>query len=149
MWVDQYGYAPSEKDVEALFADFIPRQLECLAEYSELIPGVTATVEIMRQRGMKIGTTTGYTRPMLDLLLQKAAAQGYAPESSVCPDDVGRGRPFPWMCYRNAIQLQVYPLEACVKIGDAVSDIEEGLNAGMWAIGVTRTGNMIGLTEAE
>lgn len=147
MWADRYERLPSEQDVQQLFADFIPLQLDCLAEYSELIPGLTAIVQLMRQRGMKIGTTTGYTRPMLDLLLEKAAAQGYVPESSVCPDDVGRGRPFPWMCYKNAIELQVYPLAACVKIGDTVSDVEEGLNAGMWTIGVTRTGNMIGLTE--
>jgi phosphonoacetaldehyde hydrolase len=32
-----------------------------------------------------------------------------------------------------------------VKIGDTISDIEEGRNAGMWTIGLTRTGNLIGL----
>jgi len=98
---------------------------------------------------MKIGSTTGYTRPMLDLLLETAAAQGYVPDCAVCPDDVGAGRPFPWMCYRNAVLLNVYPMEALVKIGDTVSDIEEGLNAGMWSVGVVRTGNEIGLTEAD
>jgi len=36
-----------------------------------------------------------------------------------------------------------------VKIGDTPSDIEEGLNAGMWTIGVTRTGNEAGLTVEE
>jgi phosphonoacetaldehyde hydrolase len=36
-----------------------------------------------------------------------------------------------------------------VKIGDTISDIEEGSNAGMWTIGIARTGNMIGLTAEE
>ena len=55
----------------------------------------------------------------------------------------------PWMCYLNAIRLQEFPLAAFVKIGDTPNDIEEGLNAGMWTIGITRTGNEVGLTEAE
>jgi phosphonoacetaldehyde hydrolase len=49
------------------------------------------------------------------------------------------------MLARNAQLLNVYPPSSCVKIGDTISDIEEGLNAGMWTIGLTRTGNMIGL----
>jgi phosphonoacetaldehyde hydrolase len=53
------------------------------------------------------------------------------------------------MCYLNAIQLQVYPLQAMVKIGDTVSDIHEGLNAGMWTIGLTRSGNLLGLSSDE
>ena len=50
---------------------------------------------------------------------------------------------------RNAQLLGVYPPASCVKIGDTVSDIEEGKNAGMWTIGLTRTGNLIGLDAAS
>jgi phosphonoacetaldehyde hydrolase len=53
------------------------------------------------------------------------------------------------MCYRNAILLGAYPLWHCVKIGDTPSDIGEGLNAGMWTIGITITGNEVGLSQAE
>ena len=53
------------------------------------------------------------------------------------------------MYYRNAIALGVYPLWACVKVGDTPSDIAEGLNAGMWTIGITRTGNEVGLSKVE
>jgi phosphonoacetaldehyde hydrolase len=53
------------------------------------------------------------------------------------------------MCYRNAIDLKVYPLEAIVKIGNTITDVEEGLNAGMWTIGVAGTGNFVGLSERE
>jgi phosphonoacetaldehyde hydrolase len=62
---------------------------------------------------------------------------------------VPAGRPAPWMCYLNAIRLGAYPLAAMVKIGDTLSDIAEGRNAGMWTIGLTQSGNMLGLTEMQ
>jgi phosphonoacetaldehyde hydrolase len=36
-----------------------------------------------------------------------------------------------------------------VKIGDTSVDIGEGLNGGMWSVGVAVTGNEVGLTVAE
>ena len=47
------------------------------------------------------------------------------------------------------MQLGVYPFEACVKVDDTIPGIEEGLNAGMWTIGLAKTGNEIGLNEEE
>lgn len=143
------GGPPDEKAVEDLFAAFIPLQMQCLAAYSAVIPGVAATVAELHARGIMIGSTTGYTRPMLDLLLARAAEEGYRPDCALCPEDAGAGRPWPWMCYLNAIQLRAYPMHTMIKIGDTLSDIEEGLNAGMWTIGIARTGNMIGLTPEE
>src|SRR5580658_7608305 len=140
---------PAEPAVQDLFAAFIPMQMDCLAACSAVIPGVTATVEELRARGIKIGSTTGYTRPMLDVLLATAAAEGYQPDCALCPDDTVAGRPWPWMCYLNAIRLRSYPTHTMIKVGDTVSDIEEGTNAGMWTVGIVRTGNMIGLTAEE
>lgn len=146
-WEEQHRSPPGEPDVESLFCEFIPQQMDCLAQHSTLIPGVVETVQRLRHRGLKIGSTTGYTRPMLEILLRHAASQGYTPDCALCPDDVGAGRPLPWMIYENAVRMKVYPLEAIVKVGDTMSDIEEGLNAGTWAVAVAQTGNMIGLTE--
>jgi phosphonoacetaldehyde hydrolase len=126
--------------------------MEVLAGYSTVISGVVDAVEAMRAmraRGMKIAGTTGYTRPMLDSLETIAARQGYRTDRSLAPEDAGGGRPFPWMCYRLAMDLRIYPLSACVKIGDTESDMAEGLNAGMWTIGVTRSGNAVGLSEDD
>ena len=148
-WAQQYDSQPQQADIEELYAQFIPLQMDCLLEYSQLIEGVAETVERFRSKGLKIASTTGYTRPMLENLLITAAEQGYRPDQSLCPEDVGAGRPHPYMCYRLAIDLKVYPLWTCVKIGDTESDIAEGLNAGMWTIGVTRTGNMVGLSETD
>ena len=78
-----------------------------------------------------------------------AAEQGYESDCAVTPDEVAAGRPFPWMIFTNAIRLQVEQFEAIVKIGDTVIDIEEGLRAGVWTIGVARTGNLIGLSAKD
>jgi phosphonoacetaldehyde hydrolase len=36
-----------------------------------------------------------------------------------------------------------------VKIGDTPADMREAVNAGMWAVGVTESGNEVGLTPQE
>jgi phosphonoacetaldehyde hydrolase len=148
-WSDAHGSLPEEKDVERLFTEFIPLQSEVLARHSHIIGGVAETAERLRSRGLKIGATTGYTRPMLDILLACAAEEGYHPDLSLCPDDVGAGRPFPWMCLRIALEFRIGATSAAVKVGDTVSDIQEGLNAGMWTVGVTATGNEIGLSASD
>jgi phosphonoacetaldehyde hydrolase len=148
-WRRRAGHSAVEADVEALFAEFLPRQMEVLEEFSQVIGGVAGVAEILRSRGLKLGSTTGYTRPMLDLLVARAAAQGYRPDLAYCPDDVGRGRPLPWMCWRIAQQFHLPAAAVALKVGDTVSDIEEGLNAGMWTVGVAATGNEVGLTSAE
>jgi phosphonoacetaldehyde hydrolase len=139
----------SRADVDALYADFIPRQMESLAAHSDVIRGVSDTIARLRSRGLKIGSTTGYNRAMLDRVAAHARTQGYAPDCALCPDDVGGGRPMPWMCYEAAVRLRVFPLWTLVKIGDTEADIAEGRNAGTWTIGIARTGNEVGLSESD
>ena len=148
-WQEIKGAPPNDDDVEAMFEQFVPLQLDCLADYSELIPGCLETVAACRKRGYKIGSTTGYTSEMMDILQGEAKKRGYEPDSTVCAAQVPAGRPEPWMCLENARNLRVYPMEACVKVDDTLPGIDEGLNAGMWTIGLTKTGNEIGLTEEE
>ncbi len=148
-WRQAHGRNPSEEDVETMFKEFVPLQLQCLAQYAGLIPGTLEAVADFRRRGLKIGSTTGYTGEMMTLLQAEAAKRGYAPDSTVCATQVPAGRPHPFMCLQNAINLQLYPTEAFVKVGDTLPDIEEGLNAGMWTAGLAKTGNEMGLTEAE
>jgi phosphonoacetaldehyde hydrolase len=143
------GHTPAPADIEEIYQAFIPLQFSCLGEYSGLIPGVVDAVQRFRGRSLKIGSTTGYTRAMLDLLLEKSARAGYKPDCSIAPEDVGVGRPHPFMLYETAVRLQVYPLAAIAKVGDTPADIEEGLNAGAWSIGVAATGNAIGLSCAD
>jgi phosphonoacetaldehyde hydrolase len=148
-WRAAHGASPVERDVEELYASFIPAQIDCIERHSSVIRGVPEAVAQMRARGLSIGSTTGYTREMLDRILPVAAVGGYAPDFTITPDEAGGGRPAPWMCFELMRRMNVYPPRACVKIGDTAVDIEEGRNAGMWTIGITATGNEVGLTEAE
>jgi phosphonoacetaldehyde hydrolase len=148
-WQEAHGRPPGDADVDRMFAEFVPLQLACLSEYSALIPGTLEAVAAMRAQGMKIGSTTGYTREMMEINLRDAKLQGYEPDATVCATDVPAGRPYPYMCLQNAIQLQVSTVEACVKVDDTVPGVEEGLAAGMWTVGLAVSGNEIGLPLAE
>jgi phosphonoacetaldehyde hydrolase len=148
-WQEAHGRLPNDDDVQAMFEDFVPRQLECLSTYSELIPGALETVAALRQRGVKIGSTTGYTTEMTAINLRDAARQGYEPDSTVSASEMPSGRPYPFMCLQNAVNLQVDCVQACVKVDDTVPGVEEGLNAGMWSVGLAVSGNEVGLTLAD
>jgi phosphonoacetaldehyde hydrolase len=134
---------------DRLYPELEREMLVQVAARTDLIPGVAAAVAWLRAEGIAIGTTTGYSRVMLERILPAAAAQGYAPDAVVTPDDVPAGRPAPFMMYANALRLGVWPLSRFVKVGDTPSDIAEGRNAGAWTIGVALTGNALGLTEPE
>jgi phosphonoacetaldehyde hydrolase len=67
----------------------------------------------------------------------------------LCASDIEEGRPAPWLIFENACRLGVYPMAAIAKIDDTFAGIEAGINAGTWTIAVARTGNEIGLSEAE
>lgn len=148
-WHEVHGAFPTDDDVGKMFEQFIPAQLKVLADYADLVPGCLAACAAFRSRGLKIGSTTGYTSEMMDILLREAAARGYTPDSTVCATQVPAGRPEPWMCLVNAMNFGIYPMEAIVKVGDTLPDIYEGLNAGMWTVGLTMTGNEMGMTQAE
>jgi len=148
-WKAAHGAPVSNQDIDTLFNNFVPMQISVLMEYATPIPGLIAIIKQLRGRGMKIGSTTGYIRSMMDILAPEAEKLGYSPDCIVCPDEVPGGRPYPWMCYQNAMQLGVFPMHAMIKVGDTLPDIEEGLNAGMWTVGLSLTGNLLGLNKEE
>lgn len=148
-WQETHGRLPNDDDVEAMFTDFVPLQLDCLSNYSALIPGTLEIIAELRSRGIKIGSTTGYLPDMMEINRRDAEKQGYVPDSTVCAGDVPAGRPYPYMCLQNVINLQITTVHACVKIDDTTPGVEEGLNAGMWTIGLAVSGNEVGLTLDE
>jgi phosphonoacetaldehyde hydrolase len=148
-WEAAHHKSPDADDVEALYRETEPMMVSAIYRHADLIHGLLETVAGMRQRGIKIGSCTGYTAPMMAVLAPLAEQQGYRPDVMKCSSDVPKGRPYPWMCYLNAIEMDVFPMSAMVKIGDTVSDIQEGLNAGMWTIGLTQSGNELGLSRED
>lgn len=148
-WREAKGNLPGDADVERMFEAFVPIQLGCLAEHAELIDGTVELVSALRARDIKIGSTTGYTTEMMDINLREAARQGYAPDATVCASDVPKGRPYPYMCFENAVRLDISDVRAVVKVDDTLPGIAEGRTAGMWTIGLALSGNEIGLPLAD
>jgi phosphonoacetaldehyde hydrolase len=148
-WRDAHGRSPNEDDVDRMFESFIPLQLACIADHADLIPGCLEAVAALRDRGIKIGSTTGYNTQMVEILAAEAGRRGFQPDATVCASDVSSGRPAPWMCMENLNRLNVYPVEAAVKVDDTIPGIEAGLNCGMWTIAVAKTGNELGLSREE
>jgi phosphonoacetaldehyde hydrolase len=148
-WVARYGAPAAESDVDAIYDRFLPLQVAVVEQHSALIPGALEAVQAMRARGMAIGSTTGYPRAVMAVAARAAEAQGYVPDCVVSADDTPKGRPGPFPALKALIEMAVSPVEAVVKIGDTVVDVEEGLNGGMWSVGITATGNEVGLGVEE
>lgn len=148
-WVKVHTAAPTEQDVIEMNNDFEKILFTILPDYTTPIPGAIELVERLRGRGIKIGSTTGYTKEMMEVVMPKAKEKGYSPDCCFTADDVKAGRPYPWMCYQNAMELNVYPMSKMIKVGDTVTDMKEGKNAGMWTVGVVLGSSELGLSEQE
>ncbi len=149
VWSEARGAQPTSADTERLYEAFHPIQIRMAVDRAEMIPGVLETIGWLRARDTMVATNTGYFREVLDAILPVAAEQGFEADSNVCATDVPEARPAPWMLVVNMLETGVYPAEAVVKVGDTIPDVEEGLNAGAWTVGVIESGNTIGLREEE
>jgi phosphonoacetaldehyde hydrolase len=139
----------TEDDVAEMYLALGAIQEDILPAYGELIEGTLEAAEQIRARGYRVGSTTGYPRSAGSIAAACAIRQGFAADVMICADEVPAGRPEPWMLLRAMEALRVYPPSAVVKVGDTKVDIGEALNAGAWAVGVSRTGNYVGLSEEE
>ncbi|WP_310630773.1 phosphonoacetaldehyde hydrolase [Paraburkholderia sp.] len=148
-WKDRYGHVPGDADIDAVYDVFVPRNVAVAAQYSDVIPGVAAVTKQLRADGVRIGSTTGYTREIIDQIVPGAARQGFEADSIVCTGDTPEGRPSPYMIYRTLPQLGVWRAREAIKVDDTEVGIEEGLNGGTWAVGVAVSGNAFGLSEDE
>lgn len=149
-WLARCGSPSSEADIDAIYERFMPMQIAKVGEYSQPIPGAVETLAWLRAQGLKIGSCSGYPRQVLDVLLPLAAANGIAPDYVVAGDELAAGgRPGPYMALANVLALGIGDVRACIKVDDTVPGIEEGRNAGMWCVGVTLSGNEVGLTAEE
>lgn len=150
LWVETYGKSPEEADIDALYSIYEEKQMSILDRFADIKPGVLETVAALREMGIKIGSTTGFTDEMMAVVVPKAAENGYAPDAWFTPNAVGNaGRPYPYMIYRNMEVLGVHSADQVVKVGDTISDIKEGKNAGVFTIGVVEGSSEMGVTKEE
>ncbi|MCA9067985.1 MAG: phosphonoacetaldehyde hydrolase [Planctomycetaceae bacterium] len=148
-WKSQFGHECSEADIDAMYADFLPLQKQVLKDHALVIDGIPEAIARCRDMGLKIGSSTGYTRELMEIVTPSAREQGYEPDCVLCVEDAPRGRPAPYLLFEAAKRLDVYPMWAIVKVDDTPVGIEAGRNAGCWTVGITRTGNCVGLSADE
>ena len=116
----------TEEDVVSIYKEFEKHLFASLEEYTTPIPGVIEVIEKLKRDGIKIGSTTGYTS-----------------------NNLPAGRPQPYMIYQNMIDLAIPSVQSVIKYGDTIADIKEGVNAGVWTVGVILGSNEMGLTQEE
>lgn len=145
----KYGRPYNENDVQARYADFQRFLFTTLRDYTGPIGKVVETIDALRAKGIKVGSTTGYTQSMMDVVIPAAAEKGYRVDNCVTSDNLPAGRPAPYMIYKNMCDLAIPSRFSVIKYGDTIADIKEGLSAGVWTVGVVLGSNELGLTEEE
>ena len=148
-WEAKHGRPFTDADIDHLYEVFTPMNAAVVPDFADFIPGALETVAALRARGLKIGSTTGYNRPIMDVVTRLASAAGYTPDNLVCAGDLAAGRPTPLMMYRCFADLGVWPPHTVVKVDDTGVGLAEGRNAGCWTVGVAVSGNAVGLSRPE
>jgi phosphonoacetaldehyde hydrolase len=149
-WKGIKGKYPDQADVDAMFADFVPAQLDCLRKYTTLLPGIKDVCVRLRERGIKLGASTGFVRSMVDVLLEDSIKQGLTLDATVAGDEVVNGaRPSPHMVYKNLDLMGIDQIQSVVKVDDTASGVGEALNAGCWGVGLVRYSNYMNINSQE
>ncbi|TKB56634.1 phosphonoacetaldehyde hydrolase [Ferrimonas aestuarii] len=144
-WQQIYHSQATPADLDDLYQQLVPLQIEQINRRTALVPGTVETFKFLAQHHIAIGGNTGYGRLMIGDLVQQVAQQGARFDSIVAADEVIAARPGPGAALLNAVQLGVGSVTRCVKVDDTLPGIEEGINAGMWTVAVALSGNAVGM----
>ncbi|WP_028631382.1 phosphonoacetaldehyde hydrolase [Metapseudomonas resinovorans] len=144
-----FGRLPTDDDVTAIYERFMPLQIEKIALHSALIPGALDAIATLREKGLKIGSCSGYPAVVMSKVVELARQNGYVADHVVATDEVPNGRPHPAQALANVIALGIDDVAACVKVDDTWPGILEGRSAGMWTVALTCSGNALGLTYEQ
>jgi phosphonoacetaldehyde hydrolase len=148
-WKTTHGKKADTCDVDSLYEIAEQKMLETVAASATPVPYLVEVLRAVRKQGLKIGSTTGYTLPLMERLVPAAAHRGYAPDFWIASDQVPQGRPWPWMIFKNMEHLKICPPSAVVKLGDTIADIEEANNAGVWSLAVAESSSLVGKGQSD
>lgn len=144
-----FNRLPTDEDVTALYERFMPLQIEKIALHSAVIPGALEAIAALRDKGLKIGSCSGYPAVVMTKVVELARQNGYVADHVVATDEVPNGRPYPAQALANVIALGISDVAACVKVDDTWPGILEGRSAGLWTVALTCSGNALGLTYEQ
>jgi phosphonoacetaldehyde hydrolase len=148
-WIEQRGSEADSTDITMLYRRVEDLLFETAADFSEPVPHLLEGMEAARRRGLKVGSTTGYTARIMESVVPAAAKHGYSPDAWVASDEVKTGRPWPWMLFRNMEMLDICYPNGIVKVGDTIVDLDEGRNAGAWNVSVVNSSSLVALSLEE
>lgn len=149
-FIDAFGRSYEESDIQRIYCAFEKHLLANIAKFTEVKPYVLEVVRELRLMGLKIGSTTGYTDAMMETVVKDAKRQGYSPDAWFSPDSVhGKGRPQPFMIYKNMEVLEIQDVRKIIKVGDTIADIEEGIHAGVYSVGIIEGSSLMGYALDE
>ena len=140
----------TEDDVREIYELSEKLILDILKDFSDPKPYVLEAISALREKGIKIGSTTGYNDEMMEIVKKAASEKGYTPDACFTPDSTNKvGRPYPYLIFKNMMELKVKSVDSVVKVGDTVADIVEGNNAGVTTVGIIEGSSVLGYFEAE
>ncbi|MCU1405200.1 MAG: haloacid dehalogenase, partial [Glaciihabitans sp.] len=93
----------------------------------DAIPGAEATINSLRASGIKVALTTGFSPETRDAVL---ARLDWEVDAALSPADAGRGRPAPDLVLAALIATRASSVAAVAVVGDTISDVRSGRNAG-------------------
>ena len=125
------GVEPDEREVAGIHADFQRRIIEHYRTAPEVreIDEATEVFRALKGRGIRVTLDTGFDRSIIDTIVRRL---GWGPDvldGTIGSDEVLNGRPAPDMIHALMQRAGITDPTCVAKIGDSVSDIEEGLAA--------------------
>ncbi|WP_268810449.1 phosphonatase-like hydrolase [Williamsia sp. Leaf354] len=103
------------------------------------IEGAEKAIATLREAGVKVALTTGFSRATQHRLLDVLGWADVA-DLTLSPEEVGRGRPYPDLVLHAVLDLEIDDVRAVAVLGDTSSDILSGLRAGARIVAGTLTG---------
>src|SRR5262245_23065018 len=128
--------------LDAIHRDFVARSIAFYQDDPTVheVAGAVHVFQELKRAGVRIALNTGFNRPITRVILDRLGwSQSRLIDSTICSDEVPRGRPHPDMIRELMRRLILADPQAVAKVGDTPADLEEGFNAGCGLIvGVTR-----------
>jgi phosphonatase-like hydrolase len=119
-----------ERRVETSYLSFRAELERCYAEQLAPIRGALETFRRCRDRGILLGTTTGFYREISDLVLNQTGWRDFF-GANISSSDVREGRPAPYIIFRAMEATGVKSVKEVVVVGDTPLDLQSGSNAGV------------------
>lgn len=139
--LDSQNIEYNEETVNQIHEAFVADMIMYYQTSEEVKPteNVMETFDYLRGKGIKVGFDTGFSRPIANAIFERLGwIQGTHYDFSITSDEVEHGRPYPDMIYKAMQLFNITDSKEVAKVGDTISDLEQGVNASCGlVIGVT------------